>query len=83
MPPWEPRGKDRGRWPGTAPSPEIAWLDKYYVAPPLALAAAMYLAGGIEWLVWGFCVPTVTLAPVFWLVTMTTELQGSVLLAAV
>ena len=42
--------------------PEIAWLDRYYFAPPLALAAAMYLAGGLEWLVWGFCVPTVTLA---------------------
>ncbi len=26
------------------------------------LAVAMYLVGGMPWLVWGFCLPTVTLA---------------------
>jgi stearoyl-CoA desaturase (Delta-9 desaturase) len=41
---------------------EIAWLDRYYVVPPLVLAAAMYAIGGLPWLVWGFCLPTVTLA---------------------
>jgi stearoyl-CoA desaturase (delta-9 desaturase) len=43
-------------------APEIAWLDRYYFVPPLLLAAALYLTGGVQWLVWGFCVPTVTLA---------------------
>jgi stearoyl-CoA desaturase (delta-9 desaturase) len=57
--------------------PEIAWLDKYYFAPPLALAAAMYLAGGIEWLVWGFCVPTVTLAHATFAINTVNHLFGS------
>jgi stearoyl-CoA desaturase (Delta-9 desaturase) len=43
-------------------APEIVWLDRYYFVPPLLMAAALYLAGGMPWLVWGFCVPTVTLA---------------------
>jgi stearoyl-CoA desaturase (delta-9 desaturase) len=42
--------------------PEIAWLDRYFAVPPLMLAAAMYLAGGMPWLIWGFCLPTMTLA---------------------
>lgn len=41
---------------------EIAWLDRYHIVPPLALAVAMFFAGGLPWLVWGFCLPTVTLA---------------------
>jgi stearoyl-CoA desaturase (Delta-9 desaturase) len=43
-------------------APEIVLLDRFYFAPPLLLAVAMYLAGGLPWLVWGFCLPTVTLA---------------------
>ncbi len=43
-------------------APEIAWLDTYYFVPPLLLAMAMYAIGGATWLVWGFCLPTVTLA---------------------
>jgi stearoyl-CoA desaturase (delta-9 desaturase) len=45
-----------------AKAPEIVLLDRFYFAPPLLLAVAMYLAGGLPWLVWGFCLPTVTLA---------------------
>ena len=41
---------------------EVAWLDRYHVVPPLALAVAMFLTGGLPWIVWGFCLPTVTLA---------------------
>ena len=41
---------------------EIRLLDEYFFAPPLMLAIAMYLMGGTTWLVWGFCLPTVTLA---------------------
>src|SRR5205823_4881334 len=43
-------------------APEIAFLDRFFFLPPLLLAVAMYLIGGMQWLVWGFCVPTVTLA---------------------
>jgi stearoyl-CoA desaturase (delta-9 desaturase) len=42
--------------------PELAWLEKYFFVPPLMLAIAMYLAGGMPWFVWGFCLPTMTLA---------------------
>lgn len=42
--------------------PEIRLLNEYFFAPPLMLAIAMYLMGGTSWLVWGFCLPTVTLA---------------------
>jgi stearoyl-CoA desaturase (delta-9 desaturase) len=30
--------------------------------PPLLLALSMYFIGGLPWLVWGFCLPTFTLA---------------------
>ena len=42
--------------------PEIAWLERFNVVPPIALAAGMYLSGGFPWLIWGFCLPTMTLA---------------------
>jgi stearoyl-CoA desaturase (Delta-9 desaturase) len=41
---------------------EIRFLNEYFFAPPLILATAMYVLGGFPWLVWGFCLPTVTLA---------------------
>jgi stearoyl-CoA desaturase (Delta-9 desaturase) len=58
-------------------APEIAWLDRYYVIPPIALAAAMYLAGGFQWLVWGFCVPTVTLAHATFAINTVNHMFGS------
>jgi stearoyl-CoA desaturase (delta-9 desaturase) len=45
-----------------SPVPEVASLDRYYFLPPLALAVGLFAAGGWPWLVWGFCLPTVTLA---------------------
>src|SRR5256886_10201445 len=39
-------------------APEIAWLDRNYVVPPLVLAAILYLVGGLPILIWGFCLPT-------------------------
>jgi len=42
--------------------PEIRFLSEYFFVPPLLLAVAMFTAGGFPWLVWGFCLPTVTLA---------------------
>ena len=42
--------------------PELRWLDRYYAVPPALLALGLFLAGGWPWLVYGFCVPTFTLA---------------------
>ncbi len=41
--------------------PELRWLNRWHLAPPVALAAALLLAGGWSALVWGFFVSTVLL----------------------
>ncbi len=43
-------------------APEILFLERWFFLPPLLFAAAMFAIGGLPWLVWGFCVPTMTLA---------------------
>jgi len=43
-------------------APEIAFLDRYFFLPPLLLAVAMFAIGGFPMLIWGFCLPTMTLA---------------------
>ena len=40
---------------------ELRWLDRYDTVVPAALAAALFAAGGLELLVWGFCISTVAL----------------------
>jgi stearoyl-CoA desaturase (delta-9 desaturase) len=40
---------------------ELRWLNKYYLVPPAALAAVLFLAGGWGALVWGFFIRTVML----------------------
>ena len=57
--------------------PEVRWIDTYYFVPPLVLAAAMYLAGGLPWLVWGFCLPTMTLAHATFAINTVNHLYGS------
>ncbi len=42
--------------------PEIRFLNTYFFVPPLLLALVLFAIGGFPWLVWGFCLPTVTLA---------------------
>jgi stearoyl-CoA desaturase (delta-9 desaturase) len=39
--------------------PELRFLERWSVLPPLVLAAALYGLGGLEWLAWGFFVSTV------------------------
>ena len=56
---------------------EIAWLDRFHFVPPLVLAIAMYLIGGLPWLVWGFCLPTVTLAHATFAINTVNHLFGS------
>lgn len=41
--------------------PELRWLDRWHVVPPVALAAGLFLAGGAPALLWGFFVSTVLL----------------------
>jgi stearoyl-CoA desaturase (delta-9 desaturase) len=49
------RVKDLARYP------ELAWLDRWHLVPPLAAATALFLAGGTPALLWGFFVSTVAL----------------------
>lgn len=38
--------------------PELRWLDRWHIVPPIVLASALYLAGGAPVLLWGFFVST-------------------------
>ncbi|HXI93892.1 MAG TPA: acyl-CoA desaturase, partial [Blastocatellia bacterium] len=33
--------------------PELRWLNKYHLIPPITLAVLLFLVGGWQWLVWG------------------------------
>jgi len=41
--------------------PELRWLNRYHLVPPVLLAAILFWAGGWGMLVWGFFVSTVLL----------------------
>jgi stearoyl-CoA desaturase (delta-9 desaturase) len=41
--------------------PELMWLNKYHLVPPILLAVVLGLIGGVPMMVWGFCVSTVLL----------------------
>lgn len=41
--------------------PELRFLDRWDALVPLLLIAALWAAGGAQWVVWGFCVSTVAL----------------------
>lgn len=56
---------------------EIRFLSQYFFVPPLMLAVALYLIGGFSWLVWGFCLPTVTLAHSTFAINTVNHLFGS------
>jgi stearoyl-CoA desaturase (Delta-9 desaturase) len=58
-------------------APEIAFLEKFFVLPPVMLAAALYLCGGFEWLLWGFCLPTMTLAHATFAINTVNHMFGS------
>jgi stearoyl-CoA desaturase (Delta-9 desaturase) len=57
--------------------PELVWLDRYHFLPPLALAVTLFLAGGLPWLVWGFCLPTMTLAHATFCINTVNHMFGS------
>ena len=58
-------------------APEIFWMNKLFFLPPLLLALAMYLIGGMSWLVWGFCLPTTTLAHATFAINTVNHMFGS------
>jgi stearoyl-CoA desaturase (Delta-9 desaturase) len=58
-------------------APELFWLDRLNPVPPALLAATMYLIGGLPWLVWGFCLPTVTLAHSTFAINTVNHMFGS------
>jgi len=39
--------------------PELVWLNRWWMLPPLAVGALTYALGGFEVFVWGFCVSQV------------------------
>jgi stearoyl-CoA desaturase (delta-9 desaturase) len=41
--------------------PELRWLNRWHLVPPLAFAAVLYAAGGFAALAWGFFLGTVVL----------------------
>ena len=47
--------------PDLARYPELRWLNKYHMVPPILLGAALFLIGGFSLFVWGFCLSTVLL----------------------
>jgi stearoyl-CoA desaturase (delta-9 desaturase) len=51
---WD-RIKDFARYP------ELRWLNKHHLVPPILLAAALWLIGGVPLVLWGFCLSTVFL----------------------
>jgi stearoyl-CoA desaturase (delta-9 desaturase) len=57
--------------------PELRVLDTHYWAPPVAWALAMFAIGGFQWLVWGFLLPTVTLAHATFCINTVNHLFGS------
>jgi stearoyl-CoA desaturase (delta-9 desaturase) len=56
---------------------EIALLEKFHFIPPLILGVTMYLIGGFPWLVWGFCLPTMTLAHATFAINTVNHMFGS------
>ncbi len=41
--------------------PELRWLNKYHLVPPVTLGVVLWLIGGWQLFVWGFCLSTVLL----------------------
>jgi stearoyl-CoA desaturase (Delta-9 desaturase) len=59
------------------PIPEVAWLERNFWFPPTFLAVALFLAGGMPWVVWGFCLPTMTLAHATFAINSINHMFGS------
>ncbi len=49
-------GTDLSRIKDFAKYPELVWLNKWWLLPPIALGAATYFLGGFHIFIWAFCV---------------------------
>ena len=52
---------EAARVPDLARLPELRWLQRYHVVPPVALAVGLLATGGPHAFLWGFLVSTVLL----------------------
>jgi stearoyl-CoA desaturase (delta-9 desaturase) len=52
-------GTDMSRIKDFSKYPELRWLDKYWVVPPIAAGVIAFLVGGFWGLTWAFAVPQV------------------------
>lgn len=52
---------DFKRIPDYARYPELRWMNRHHVVPPIVLAVLCWLIGGTKGLVWGFCISTTIL----------------------
>ena len=41
--------------------PELRWLNKYHLVPPVLLGVSLFLIGGLPLLIWGYCISTLLL----------------------
>jgi stearoyl-CoA desaturase (delta-9 desaturase) len=57
--------------------PELRWVDKHYMVPPVALAALLLIVGGLQAFVWGFMVSTVLLFHGTFTINSVAHLWGS------
>ncbi len=63
--------------PDLARFPELRWLNEHFLVPPIALAVALYAAGGMPWLVWGFFISTTALWHVTFMINSLAHVYGS------
>ncbi|HJY87820.1 MAG TPA: fatty acid desaturase [Candidatus Acidoferrales bacterium] len=57
--------------------PELRWLNRYHLVPPVILAVSLFLFGGWGMLVWGFAISTVLLWHSSFTVNSLSHLFGS------
>ena len=56
--------------------PFMVWLERYFWAPQVLLAAILYLLGGWSWVVWGIGVRTIFTYHATWLVNSASHTWG-------
>lgn len=57
--------------------PELKWLNRFDVIPPVVLAVALYLCGGLNFLFWGYFVSTVLIYHVTFSINSLAHLLGT------
>lgn len=63
--------------PDLAKDPFYVWLNDYHWVPMILLAAVLYAAGGIPFVLWGICLRVVLGLHITWLINSGTHMWGS------